>query len=540
MITSKKAHDATNWSDSELWAWGEIKAGREANFNKRYNQRLNPKKAKEWDTSEKDRMITPDFLIEILTHKELTAMAGKKGVCIIGAYFKEALDLRYIKFGHQFWLDECRFLESLDFSFFKVDDWFSLEGSFLAKDLILEGAVLGGVNLAIHIMGTTKLNDTQLSGGLIMSNGFFSGPVELAFSNIQGYLELNGSQFKGGLIMDSMEVGKDLDLSNMVSFKKMSMSSSHIGRNVYLNGDGFHEELNMSAVEVGKDLLIGNANIEQVTDFPDQYPYQVLEGLEEFPKIDLRFCKIKGDLEIRNVTSKKDLDLAFSQVGGKLLLHHISFDLIDLYNSTVSGNLEINEPNYSDKLSLQGLTYASINIDENTTSTSDKIINCKSWLGTDEEYHPQPYEFMAKYHNAIGYPAIASKLRFASKERRRKNAWLHGELRSWVGLTLSKLFIGYGLGYGYFWALLWFLGLSFIGCIVLLHYGNDPTVAFSRAFWASFDNSLPLLTLNNGNNEVLFENQGDAVIIFFYVQKLFGFVLGGFLVAGLSGLTQKS
>ena len=47
--------------------------------------------------------------------------------------------------------------------------------------------------------------------------------------------------------------------------------------------------------------------------------------------------------------------------------------------------------------------------------------------------------------------------------------------------------------------------------------------------------------LNDSEYETfIFENSGNGVKTYFYFQKIIGYILGGFLVAGLSGLTQKS
>ncbi|MEX0288114.1 MAG: hypothetical protein AB3N14_03315 [Flavobacteriaceae bacterium] len=128
MSESLNSTDKYHWSEAEKWAWEEIIAGRKANFNKKYKT-LDPKKEEGWDSTTNDRTISAKFLSEILTDQQLSAKAYKKGVRIIGAYFKETLDLKYTKLDYQLWLDDCRFMESLNLDLMKIDDWFSLEGS---------------------------------------------------------------------------------------------------------------------------------------------------------------------------------------------------------------------------------------------------------------------------------------------------------------------------------------------------------------------------------------------------------------------------
>ena len=59
-------------------------------------------------------------------------------------------------------------------------------------------------------------------------------------------------------------------------------------------------------------------------------------------------------------------------------------------------------------------------------------------------------------------------------------------------------------------------------------------------FWASFDQVLPIIKLNKAHEELILGNYSNLIIMYFYFQKLAGYVLGGFLGAGLAGLTQKS
>ena len=58
--------------------------------------------------------------------------------------------------------------------------------------------------------------------------------------------------------------------------------------------------------------------------------------------------------------------------------------------------------------------------------------------------------------------------------------------------------------------------------------------------WASFDQAIPLLTLNESHEKMIMETNNNWTIAYFYFHKLMGYIFGGFLVAGLAGLTQKN
>ena len=131
----------------------------------------------------------------------------------------------------------------------------------------------------------------------------------------------------------------------------------------------------------------------------------------------------------------------------------------------------------------------------------------------------------------MGYSEKANAILYAGKERERHQAqWLKR-----LGLTALKWTIGYGYGYRYFVSLLWVVAIMLIGVLVLdtLETGAPPTPVQKAAF--SFDLLLPLIELHE-NYKITFEGWQRY---YFYAHKLMGFLLGSFVVAGLSGITKK-
>ena len=57
----------------------------------------------------------------------------------------------------------------------------------------------------------------------------------------------------------------------------------------------------------------------------------------------------------------------------------------------------------------------------------------------------------------------------------------------------------------------------------------------AQRYWYSFDMALPLIELNKRHEAIKLTG---GVQVYFYFQKLAGFVLVSFLIAGLSGLTK--
>jgi hypothetical protein len=99
-----------------------------------------------------------------------------------------------------------------------------------------------------------------------------------------------------------------------------------------------------------------------------------------------------------------------------------------------------------------------------------------------------------------------------------------------AGLFLLDWTIGYGLGLGYFWALVWVALFTGIGAAVLWCIG------------ASLDHLLPIVELNKEFSDFFDDPERERLsglqLSYFAVQALIGYVLASFVVAGLAGLTQ--
>jgi len=86
-----------------------------------------------------------------------------------------------------------------------------------------------------------------------------------------------------------------------------------------------------------------------------------------------------------------------------------------------------------------------------------------------------------------------------------------------------------------------------VGMLVLIAAGQSP-VRWPSLLLASFDQLLPAIKPNKAYEAMIFGDstakpplnpQPDWVLIYFYVQKVIGWVLGSFIVAGLAGLNER-
>jgi hypothetical protein len=162
-----------------------------------------------------------------------------------------------------------------------------------------------------------------------------------------------------------------------------------------------------------------------------------------------------------------------------------------------------------------------------------------AWLVRDPSYTPQPYEHLAAVFREAGEPTKANRILYESRERARAEAWRQGSYLRWLGSSLLKWTIGYGLGLRYFQALWWVVAFTVLGTLLLLAFAQGPNRLSGKMFF-SFDRLLVprLLELDRSHDEVEAGLKG-WLRRYFYLHKIVGYVLAGFLLAGLAGLTQR-
>ena len=188
------------------------------------------------------------------------------------------------------------------------------------------------------------------------------------------------------------------------------------------------------------------------------------------------------------------------------------------------------------------------------------------WLNRDQSYSPQPYEHLARVLRDTGDPQKADAILYAGRERARKEARKRRQFGRWSGLTMLNLTMGYGLGYRYFRVVWWLIAITVVGALVLAKsmpadkldipawltsapiavVASPPESALLRydlsdLLFASLDQLLPIVELDKSHDRLFSADMLPRWSRYwFYVQSIFGYLLGSFLVAGLAGLTQKN
>jgi hypothetical protein len=118
------------WTPQEQWVWGQICIGKVANFNsiREYGGELDPTHPDVWQQWE-GRVLQPVFLETILLYKPWRDAMPRQGVRIVGAWFKEPLDLSNAELTRELSLHDSRFESTVSLSRLHTTELLSLEGS---------------------------------------------------------------------------------------------------------------------------------------------------------------------------------------------------------------------------------------------------------------------------------------------------------------------------------------------------------------------------------------------------------------------------
>lgn len=156
----------------------------------------------------------------------------------------------------------------------------------------------------------------------------------------------------------------------------------------------------------------------------------------------------------------------------------------------------------------------------------------KVWIKRQPVSTRGPYRQLATIFQSEGMQDNSVSVLYAGKEAERHHA---PDLFTKVFLTLSYLLIGYG--YHYERSLWWCLVFVVLGTLVVNLSCETkmykPIVG--HGFFYSLSAFLPFIELRKKFEEVDYIGWTKY---YFYVHRLAGYVIGSFIIAGLSGITK--
>lgn len=407
---------------------------------------------------------------------------------------------------------------------------FTVAGQVLAVGMTVHGDFdCTNGRIANPLRHAISLDRSTIGGSVFFRNGFRAhGQVRLLGTTINSNLDCSGGTFLNS--RDATLVARN----------------AVIDKNVYLSGSlhGTEEDgeaassfetngpMILDSARVGGDLIIGRCDENQVSLFQNNGESRTaLNG----DTIDIRHATIHGAISC-------DADFGKCRT---LSLDHTNAESViftsdaRLWPQGIS--LTRFRYNYLDFLA----TAANDSCTFRTTAPQKRgrgecLERSKCFINWLEhaEYSPDQYEHLASILRKSGSPREANKVLRASRERARAESREQEDWLRWILMFFEKYTIGYGIGMGYFWALLWVIVLTLIGTGVLVWMAKAD--GGFQLFYASLDNILPVIKINyrDDTRNVINGLERWPLFIFNFL-KVGGCILAVFLAAGFAGFTQR-
>ncbi|MQX59921.1 hypothetical protein [Sinorhizobium meliloti] len=579
-----------SWLPSEIWAWERLCVGSVADFASASNRPAScPPQAPDGQHSR----ITNRFLQAVLNFHPLVIVTPLQGVQIKCAYFGERIDISETHTDHPLYIEESTFSEGLEAINFRSSTDLSFDGSLFLGSLIMDRARVEGTvyinNTRFDLRSVTQRTchstaapcaiqaiGAAVGKDLSLTNAISDGNVNVGGVNVGGDFKLFGGRF-GKIDAMGSRIGGDIhtcgDISgcrDVTTLEYLSVAGSQISGSILLNstsftGGGYEGtkdiSLNMTKTSVGNELQLryaslnmglgGNAlNVGGDTRTRDA----------RFGNVTLVGSCFQGSLDFSGSTFDGALNLSNGKVRNSLIFQYPTADGIPanwtgsdgalvLTNATVGslqdwGGAKENRYIYKDlkgRLNINNFSYGQFGlIDPSVASSQQDILplnateRIEQWLAMQKGYEsspqPQPFNQLAKTFANLGLIDDARTVEIASR-----NQMLTASQTPWtqkVLLFLQWIFIAYG--YNPWISLAWLALLVVTGAIMANKTRKGREFPLSNKLWLSLDLALPIITLDDAHDKM----DLSGARAYFYIHRLFGFLLASFLVAGISGLTK--
>jgi hypothetical protein len=462
----------------------------------------------------------------------------------------------------------------------RVAGFVAMQGSVIHGPVMLDSALVGGdVSLdkttrvegpltltAARVEGAVRMPGTPLASDVDFGNAHVTGDIDLAAAafahglalvalHADGNLRLDGAVVAGDLTASDMEIRHDLVLNRAARLHGDAiLFGSHVANSVHMEQAVFDKGLKAANIQVGGDMLLQKA---------------MFGGL-----IKLAGARIDGDLTLTGVQLGQ-LDLTGAAVGGTLSVDAattwrppettalaVQPQLI-LVNAKVGGlqdDVVADEPCPTHKqppqhrngwptwqtIELDGFAYGHLGASTFGSGDMQHRDACwwRWWLDRNPVFSSQPYVELAAVMSAHGDQDSAAQILYFGRVRETQVAWQGGHYLRWLLLVGLDVFAGFGIGTYTFYALAWIICLTVIGVVLLKRSPGGKKHSVWWRIGASLTRLLPGVELNKEFSDFFNDPHRKRLhgwhLFVFSSFVVVGWVLGLFLVAAMSGLTQHS
>ena len=443
--------------------------------------------------------VMGSFHVERIEVQELVDLKGllASGIFAVAESQLPGVDVSVARFGGPFVVQDSTITGES-----KINSVDTRASFFLRRSKLMDIDLMGG-----KFGGRLAVTDSEISGNLLLQSATVEGDLVLADSNVDGEIDAQVSKVSGFVLIENLSKTTALGMRGITSgggFVVRNSASPYIELSGATTPTDFVfigstiGVLNLTSASSGQSMVFGGSPKDQLSWTQVAFPERPTRPTD--PKSHLLGSNKKGLLILQDA---RTVNFKFDKASFPELLEFDGFKAV--------------------RLSPLGIPKPEIQTDW-----------LASWLERDPTYSPGPYTEIAKALRASGNEGLADDVLVLRRERERDLA--HPLEPRWWGSTGAKYLIGYGYGWRTFRALLWVGALSLLGTLVLLISGNRRKTEYTLGFWYSLDLLIPGIRLRQRHYDAV-ELTGWANY-YFYVHKIFGYLLLFFVLAGLSGLVQ--
>lgn len=505
------------WSPMEQWTWSQICRGESADL-----ARLSPDAAR--------RTISGSFLAQIVDEKNFAENIGRAGIHIKNATIEGTVNLSNASVKFVLIFEHCLFQEEVNLDSLSTERDIIFHNSSFLKALSLRfikssrSLYLGNIDLEQFQIPLPIFQPRPTLTDVDISRSQFEGDV--VFGNVQIKGSVVGRYLRTGssIVFNHCAVG-DLNLSQATTKNQLiivecdinppksetlfavNLYSAQVGQALHLNRSRFHR------LFYAENIVVHGPLQAQKADFSGL----VIAGATIDAAID--FGSTSGADQNRWTHSMWQHPSTLNVRGAK------ATSIIAARDQSV----------WPDEINLDGFSYSYIGRQPFTADGFEELP--VSWyiglLSLDPRYSPQPYEQLAKVLRDSGNFVEANHVLYAGRDRQLWAAFSAGEWLYFGWYFLFKIFIGYG--YRIWYSFFWVLAFVVFGALIFRQTPEASAEKMPYGLAFSFDRLLPLIKLRERHYKI---DLNGWPRYYFYFHQLMGYILGSFLLAGLSGLTK--
>jgi cytoskeletal protein CcmA (bactofilin family) len=495
-----------------------------------------------------------------------------------GSIFGGSLSLVDTHVAGDVYLSKLTAADGIDLSGTEIGGYVTLEGASSAKAMTAWNTRIAGNLLfdsKVRFDGGFTLAGGRIGGSLLMQKAPFAGPVILRDTTVVGDAKLTGASFAHGFDVLAMRVEGDFLMTGATVAGDFDATSLEVRRDLALDkGAHFSGAVNLFDAHLANSAHLENAAFDKGLSATD--------------------AQIMGSLALDNSSFGAAVALPGARIGGDLSLTGAHLTALDLTGTTVEGSLVVSAATvwapaasaavtqlllvnakvggiqdgpvgtFKDcpteaappvangrpaarTVERDGFTYSQLGSlagAEGADMRDRDVCWWRWWLSRDAGFSSQPYVQLAAVMAAHGDQDNSAAVLYFGRVRETQMAWDGGHYPRWALLTALKYVDGYGIGTYTFRALIWLAILTAAGVLLLKWSPGGGEKTWLWRTGASLTRLLPGIEINKEFTDFFNDPRRRRLhslhVAVFSAFVVIGWVLGLFLVAAMTGLTQHS